>query len=101
MRTLQICQWHLPRRSRWPRRELGENVAILAGEGACDPGLATKVGRASFPPAEAERIAELVRRDLPYYRTDVSRPSAEAMNRFARAMGILSGDGPFEAVVAA
>jgi hypothetical protein len=54
-----------------------------------------------FPPAEAERIAELVRRDLPYYRTDVSRPSAEAMNRFARAMGILSGDGPFEAVVAA
>src|SRR6185437_10295660 len=32
-----------------------------------DPARATEVGRKLFPPAEAELIADLVRRDLPYY----------------------------------
>jgi len=32
-----------------------------------DVGLATEVGRKLFPPAEAELIAELIRRDLPFY----------------------------------
>ena len=32
-----------------------------------DVGLATGIGRKLFPPAEAELIAELIRRDLPYY----------------------------------
>jgi ABC-type nitrate/sulfonate/bicarbonate transport system substrate-binding protein len=66
-----------------------------------DLGLATRVGRALFPPAEAERIADLIRRDLPYYSTEISRQSVEGMNRFARDVGVLSGTVRFEDVVAA
>ena len=32
-----------------------------------DVSLATKVGRALFPPQEAALIADVVERDLPYY----------------------------------
>ena len=32
-----------------------------------DVARATEVGRKLFPPSEAELIAELIRRDLPYY----------------------------------
>src|SRR5262245_21035126 len=38
-----------------------------------DASLATQVGRKLFPPSEAELIAELIRRDLPYYDTTISR----------------------------
>jgi len=65
-----------------------------------DVSLATTVGRKRFPPAEAELIAELIRRDLPYYTTGISRDFVAGMNAFARRMGILSGDVPYEAVVA-
>src|SRR5258708_1736175 len=37
-----------------------------------DLALATAVGRKLFPPAEAELIAELIRRDLPSYDTTIS-----------------------------
>jgi ABC-type nitrate/sulfonate/bicarbonate transport system substrate-binding protein len=62
--------------------------------------LATKVGRRLFPPAEAELIAELVRRDLPYYDPGISPEFVAGMNRFAREEGILAGDVPYERVVA-
>jgi len=65
-----------------------------------DVSLATKVGRKRFPPAEAELIAELIRRDLPYYTTGISRDFLAGMNAFARRMGILSGDVPYDAIVA-
>src|SRR5262244_991800 len=56
---------------------------------------ATEVGRKLFPPSEAELIAELIRRDLPYYDTTISREFVAGMNRFARDLGILSGDVPY------
>ena len=65
-----------------------------------DVSLATKVGRKLFPPAEAELIAELIRRDLPYYTTGISRDFVAGMNAFARKIGILSADVPYEAIVA-
>jgi len=65
-----------------------------------DVSLATKVGRKHFPPEEAELIAELIRRDLPYYDTAISRDFVAGMNKFARDVGILSGDVPYEKVVA-
>src|SRR5262249_6157460 len=34
---------------------------------------ATEIGRKLFPPSEAELIAELIRRDLPYYDASISR----------------------------
>ena len=55
-----------------------------------NPERATEVGRKLFPPAEAEMIAELIRRDAPFYDPAISPKSVEAMNRFAGAMGLLS-----------
>ena len=66
-----------------------------------DPERATEVGRRLFPPAEAGMIAELIRRDLPYYDAAISPSTVEAMNRFARDLGLLSGPVPYERVVAA
>jgi ABC-type nitrate/sulfonate/bicarbonate transport system substrate-binding protein len=65
-----------------------------------DPSLATAVGQKLFPPSEAELIAELIRRDLPCYDTMISRDFVAGMTRFARDLGILSGDVPYEKIVA-
>ena len=65
-----------------------------------DLSLATGIGRKLFPPAEAELIAELIRRDLPYYDTAISRSFVAGMNQFARDLDILRGDVPYEQVVA-
>ncbi|MEA2955945.1 MAG: hypothetical protein QOJ58_1445, partial [Alphaproteobacteria bacterium] len=62
--------------------------------------LATEIGRKLFPPSEAELIAELIRRDLPYYDASISREFVTGMNQFARDIGILKGDVPYESVVA-
>jgi len=61
---------------------------------------ATAVGRKLFPPSEADLIAELIRRDLPYYDATISPEFVAGMNRFARDVGILKGDAPYEQVVA-
>ena len=65
-----------------------------------DVRLATQVGRRLFPPEEAELIAELIRRDLPYYAPAISPAFVAGMNRFTRDMGILHADAPYDAVVA-
>jgi NitT/TauT family transport system substrate-binding protein len=65
-----------------------------------DVTLATRVGRKLFPPAEAELIAELIRRDLPYYDTAIAEPFVAGMNAFARDVGILDCDVPYRQVVA-
>jgi len=65
-----------------------------------DPDKATAVGRKLFPPAEAELIAELIRRDLPYYDASITPSFVEGMNAFARNIGILKGHPRYEDVVA-
>lgn len=65
-----------------------------------DPGKATAVGRKLFPPSEAELIAELIRRDLPYYDASITPSFVEGMNAFARNIGILKGHPRYEDVVA-
>jgi ABC-type nitrate/sulfonate/bicarbonate transport system substrate-binding protein len=65
-----------------------------------DVARAAEVGRKLFPPSEAELIAELIRRDLPYYDATISREFVAGMNGFARDLGILKGDVPYERVVA-
>ena len=64
-----------------------------------DLSLATKIGRKLFPPAEAELIADIVRRDLPYYTTGISRAFVSGMQRFAREVGILATEAPYEAII--
>jgi NitT/TauT family transport system substrate-binding protein len=65
-----------------------------------DVSLATGIGRKLFPPEEAELIAELIRRDLPYYDPKITPEFVAGMNAFARSMGILGGDVAYERVVA-
>jgi NitT/TauT family transport system substrate-binding protein len=61
---------------------------------------ATEVGRKLFPPSEAELIAELIRRDLPYYDPTISEAFVAGMNQFARDIGILAAHVPYSQVVA-
>jgi ABC-type nitrate/sulfonate/bicarbonate transport system substrate-binding protein len=61
---------------------------------------ATEVGNKRFPTSEAELIAELVRRDLPYYDPAISESKVASMNRFARDIGLLGADVSYDQVVA-
>jgi NitT/TauT family transport system substrate-binding protein len=65
-----------------------------------DLALATAVGRKLFPPAEAELIAKLIARDLPYYDTTISATFVTGMNAFARDLGILQDDVAYAQIVA-
>jgi NitT/TauT family transport system substrate-binding protein len=65
-----------------------------------NPSLATEVGRKRFPPSEAELIADLIRRDIPYYDPTISAETVANMNRFAQEIGLLSGPVPYDRVVA-
>jgi ABC-type nitrate/sulfonate/bicarbonate transport system substrate-binding protein len=65
-----------------------------------DVTLATKIGRALFPPADAELIAATVERDLPFYDPAITELAITGVNRFATAIGLLDGPVPFEEVVA-
>ena len=64
-----------------------------------DPNRATAIGKKLFPPAEADMIAELIRRDAPFYDPAISPQSVESMNRFAAGMGLLSKKVAYEDVV--
>ena len=61
---------------------------------------AAEVGRKLFPPAEAELIVELIRRDLPYYDASISESFVAGMNQFSRDLGIVTGHVPYEKIVA-
>lgn len=65
-----------------------------------DLNLATVVGKKRFPPSEADLIAELVRRDLPFYDPSITEAKVASMNRFAQEIGLLSAPVPYERVVA-
>jgi ABC-type nitrate/sulfonate/bicarbonate transport system substrate-binding protein len=65
-----------------------------------NPDVATDIGRRLFPPMEAELIAELVRRDLPYYDASISPGTVTALNDFATGAGLLAAPVPYEKVVA-
>jgi ABC-type nitrate/sulfonate/bicarbonate transport system substrate-binding protein len=76
--------------------------AIVKAQAALkqDPERATAVGEKLFPPSEAALIADLIRRDLPYYDATISRTFVDGMNQFARDLGILEGQVAYEQVVA-
>ena len=65
-----------------------------------DVSRAAEVGKKRFPPAEAELITELVRRDLPYYDPKISAQTVANMNRFAEDIGLLGAPVSYEQVVA-
>jgi NitT/TauT family transport system substrate-binding protein len=67
---------------------------------AVDPGRATQVGRKRFPAEEAALIAELIRRDVPYYSASITRGAITGMCAFARALGLLGSEPRYEDIVA-
>ena len=86
-----------------PEAAAGAVRAIVKTHAAlrADVKRATEVGRKLFPASEAELIAELIRRDLPYYDPSISREFVAGMNEFARDAGILKSDPAYDEVVAA
>ena len=58
------------------------------------------MGRKLFPPTEAELIANLIRRDLPFYSASISHETVSGMIRFARAQGVLTSDADYDRIVA-
>jgi NitT/TauT family transport system substrate-binding protein len=76
--------------------------AVLAAQRALrsDVSLATTVGRRLFPTAEAELIADVVARDLPYYTPQISDGALAGMIGFAQASGLLKGSPAREQIVA-
>lgn len=75
--------------------------AVKAAQDAlrANPERAAEVGKRLFPPTEAGLIAELIRRDAPFYDSAISEKSVAAMNRFAHDIGILSTPVPYKDVV--
>jgi NitT/TauT family transport system substrate-binding protein len=61
---------------------------------------ATEVGKKLFQEAEAALIAELIRRDLPFYDATLSRDFIAGMTAFARSQGALDRELAYEEVVA-
>ena len=75
--------------------------AVVAAQNALkqNPERATQVGKKLFPPTEANLIAELIRRDAPFYDPAITPKSVEAMNRFAQDLGVLSKTVAYDRVV--
>lgn len=65
-----------------------------------DPERAAAVGERVFPPEPAALIAELVRRDVPFYDADIRPATITGMNRFTRERGLLAGDPAYDQIVA-
>jgi NitT/TauT family transport system substrate-binding protein len=65
-----------------------------------DTARATEVGEKLFPPSEAALIAELIRRDLPYYDAALSPAFLTGMIEFTRSQDLLAGPVSYEDVVA-
>lgn len=61
---------------------------------------AAEVGWKLFPSSEAELIADLIRRDLPYYDASISESFVAGMNRFTRDLGLIAGDIAYDKIVA-
>jgi NitT/TauT family transport system substrate-binding protein len=84
-----------------PAAAAGAVRAIMNAQRALkeDPERATEIGRKLFPPTEASLIAELIRRDLPFYDAAISKKSVDSMNRFAQDLGLLSAPVHYRQVV--
>ena len=65
-----------------------------------DPGRATEAARGVFPPDETTLIADLIRRDLPYYDPSIPTTAIAGMNRVARDLGLVAADVEYAQIVA-
>ncbi len=88
--------------AREPEKVAAAVRAIVKTQAAlkADVARATDVGNRLFPPSEAALIADLIRRDLPYYDATLSREFIAGMTAFARRQGIVDEEPPYESIVA-
>lgn len=87
---------HTPEKAAAAVRALVKTQAALK----TNVSLATDVGRKWFPEFETSLIAELIRRDLPFYDPAISRETFDTMNDFAQAMGLAKQSARYDDVVA-
>jgi len=73
----------------------GAHAALRA-----NPEVAATIGRKVFPANEASLIADLIRRDLPYYDATITPGFVEGMNAFCQRLGLLKSTPSYEDVVA-
>lgn len=85
-----------PGRARAIVRALRRAQALLSA----NPEQATAVGERLFPPEQACLIADLVRRDSPYYHAEIPRRAVTGMKRFAWAQGLLEDNPSYEQIIA-
>jgi NitT/TauT family transport system substrate-binding protein len=64
-----------------------------------DPQRAAEVGERLFPPMEAGLIAELIRRDAPFYDPVISQEAVQALNAFAQRAGLQVNEAAYHDVV--
>jgi ABC-type nitrate/sulfonate/bicarbonate transport system substrate-binding protein len=88
--------------AREPEKVAAAVRAIVKTQAAlkADVARATEVGSKLFPPPEAALIADLIRRDLPYYDATLSREFIAGMTAFARRQGIADEEPRYESIVA-
>ena len=88
--------------SRAPDKVAAAVRAIVKTQAALKTNVAraSEVGAKLFPPSEAALIAELIRRDLPYYDAALSPAFVAGMTEFARSQRLLAGPAAYEDVVA-
>ena len=85
-----------------PECAAGAVRAIVGTQAAIkdDIGRAVEVGSRLFPPGDAEMIADVVERDLPYYDAAIGEAAVAGINRFAQDCGLLSNNVAYDQVVA-
>jgi hypothetical protein len=81
-------------RGRCPRAGQDQQ-ALKADVSLCDQGRPQV-----FPASEAELIADLIERDLPFYDPAISREFVAGMTEFQRHMGLLNADVSYDDIVA-
>lgn len=77
-----------------PDEVAGAVRALAAAQRALaeDPSLATEAARDHFPEYELGLIEEVVERDTPFYDPSISEEKVDAMNAFARDLGVLDAE---------
>ena len=83
---------------------LTQSVALAVADSqkilAEDPSAATAAAGKVFPQREASLIARLIERDSPFYEPTIAPSDFEAVNAFARDLGVLGGPAcPYDDVV--
>ena len=85
-----------------PQIAAGAVRAIVKAQDAlkADPSLAAAIGDRLFPPEEAPLIAELIKRDAPFYDANISPEAIDGLNGFAKAAGLIAETVPYDRLVA-